>query len=458
MASATVFAQQTKSVMTIHHKDGTTTTYKVDAIDDVTFTELQLAALKNQVAIDDKVTDVTKVTMLQTASDYVFTLLNESDTLLTVSVPDSLMGTTIALGSEGAEGVKVSHLGEAQTLTGTVSAKFDKFKKNVTIALESETPAFADLRCKYSGTFVQEYASTDLISVTNVGETAEFGIASCLVMNPTATGAATTFAFGDAEATDAEGLLVGKAGVQLGISASKLYNGTIDMAEDADSYTFKYIDYTTRIVYEKVKAGTITTAQNSEGKVYVKLSATLDDNRVVELEYFGTATEVESLDAMIPAAVAEKAYKYYNADGDVTISKDLGTSYLDEYKGAFTFYFIPDGDTKYSSNKVELKVSEDLINAGEIQLSSLADKTCTSTFSLKFNLGGIQLQSYAAGHGYGLMPDNGTLTITKDDDGNYKVALDVYNNYTTLNYDGTFRTGGDNTHLVLNYQGTLETY
>lgn len=464
-ASAPVLAQQTKRVMTVVQKDGTKTVYKVDGVQNVTFTDVELAALKNQIAFNDDVAAVSKVAMLQTADANVFSLYAENaaaeaeaEPLLKITVPQSLMGTSVELGTDETERVQVEYKGEEVKLSGTMSAKFDKFKKNITISLESETAEYDDLRCKYSGSFVQEYASANSISVTNVGETAEFGIASALVMKPTTVGGTTCFAFGDVEAADAEGMLAGKVGVKLGISASKLYNGTIDMADDAESYTFQYIDYATRIVYDKVKSGTVTTAQNSEGKVYVKISATLVDNRVVELEYYGAVTEVESLDAMTPAAVAEKAYKYYNADGEVSLGKDLGTSYLDEYKGSYTFYLIPEGDTKYSSNKVELKVSEDLINAGEVQLSTLADKDCTSTFSLKFNAGSMQLQSYAAGHGYGLMPDNGTLTITKDDDGNYSIALDVYNNYTTLNYDGSMRTGGDNTRLVLNYQGTFEAY
>ena len=448
---------QTKRVMTVIQKDGTQKEYKVNSVQNVTFTDVEYTTLKNQWAFNDDIKDLTKVTMLETADAYVFSLYGEQveAPILEITMPKSLMGKVMELGVEDAAGVKIAYNGETPVLTGTVQAKFDKSKKNVTITLQSETADYSDLRCKWNNnSFTQVYSAANTIKVTNVSQVSDYRVASALCLKPTTTGAATTFAFGDAEAATAEDLLKGKAAVSVGISASKLYNGTIDMATETDSYSFKYIDYTTRIVYDKVKSGTITTAQDADGKLYIKIEATMDDNRVVELEYYGTTTEVESLDEMIPAAVAENEYKYYNSDGAVSLNKQLGTSYVDLYKGNYTFYFIPEGDSKYSSDKVVLKVSSDMINAGEIELASLAETTSTSIFDLKFNAGGIQLQSYAAGHGFGNTPNNGKLTITKDDNENYTIALDVYNKYKSQ----FTQNGGDNTHLVLNFKGTLEKY
>lgn len=450
-----IFAQ-TKRVMTVIQKDGTTKEYKVSSIQNVTFTDKQLATLKNQWAYNDDVKTLGKVTMLQTADANIFALYgDEADAtspVLEITMPQALMGKSLVLGSADAEGVKISYNGETPALTGTVQAKFDKTKKNVTITLEAETNEYNDLRCKWNDAFTQVYSATNTIKTTNVNDVNTYGIASALMLKPATTGAATTFAFGDAEATTAEGLLAGKVGVEVSISASKLYNGTIDMAADANSYTLKYIDYATRITYDKVKAGTITTAQDKDGKVYITINATFDDNRTVELEYYGTATTVESLDGMIPAAVAANEYKYYNSDGAVSLNKELGTSYIDEYKGNYTFYFIPEGESKTSSNKVVLKVSQDLINAGEVSIADLGD---TPIFDLKFTAGGMQLQSTAAGHGYGNTPNNGTLKIVKDDNDNYEVSLEIANRYKS---PWGSSIAGDNTKLVLNFQGKLEKY
>ena len=451
---------QTKRVMTVVQKDGTTKEYKVSSIQNVTFTDQELATLKNQWAYNDDVKALNKVTMLETADAYVFALYSDeadaTSPVLEITIPQALMSKKITFGTADAEGVTVSYNGETATLTGTVQARFDKTKKNVTINLEAETADYSDLRCNWNnGAFTQVYSATNTIKTTNVSEVGNYNVASALVLKPTTTGAATTFAFGDAEGTTAKDLLGGKVGVAVSISASKLYNGTIDMATDADSYTFKYIDYSTRIVYDKVKAGTITTAQDADGKLYIKIEATMDDNRTVELEYYGATTEVESLDDIIPAAVAANEYKYYNSDGAVSLNKELGTSYVEVYKGNYTFYLVPDGESKYSSLKVTLKVSEDLINAGEVALNNLGE---TAIFDLKFPNSAGQLQSYAAGHGYGYTPDNGTMTISKNDDNTYSISLDVKYNYTYKNYDGTTKNGGNNTRLTLNFQGQLETY
>ena len=447
---------QTRRVMTVHQKDGTTKVYKVNSIENVTFTDEALATLRNQWAYNDDVKDLSKVTMLDANGSYEFALYgNDNDTkpVFELTIPQSLMGQEITLGSDDAQDVKVAYNGETPKLTGTLQARFDKFKKNVTITLEAETADYSDLRCKWSnGAFTQIYTATNSIKTTNVNDVKTYDIASALVLNPATTGAATIFAFGDVEATTADGLLAGKIGVAVSISASKLYNGTIDMVADANSYTLKYIDYATRITYDKVKAGTITTAQDKDGKLYIKINATFDDNRTVELEYYGTAATVESLDGMIPAAVAANEYKYYNSDGAVSLNKELGTSYIDEYKGNYTFYFIPEGESKTSSNRVVLKVSQDLINAGEVSIADLGD---TPIFDLKFTAGGMQLQSTAAGHGYGNTPNNGTLKIVKDDNDNYEVSLEIANRYKS---PWGSSIAGDNTKLVLNFQGKLEKY
>jgi hypothetical protein len=137
----------------------------------------------------------------------------------------------------------------------------------------------------------------------------------------------------------------------------------------------------------------------------VSLEAVLEDGKTVSLSYFGTFAAAESLDEIIPSVVAENEYKYYNADGEVSITRQLGTSYMKEYKGNFTFYLIPEGDGKTSSDRVEVKVGSDLINAGEIDLANIGKKKIVD---IKYYAGSIQLQSYAAGHGYGNMPNNGT--------------------------------------------------
>lgn len=278
-----------------------------------------------------------------------------------------------------------------------------------------------------------------------------YNVASALVLNPATVGAATTFAFGDVEATTADGLLAGKIGVAVSISASKLYNGTIDLATDADSYTLKYIDYATRVTYEKVKAGTITTAKDKDGKLYIKINATFDDNRTIELEYYGATTSVESLEGMTPAVVSN-SYKLYNPDGSPLINKDICKVLFKQKNNIYTFYLYGgEFSSKYSGEKVTLQVNESFINAGTINLAELKDG---DNFQVKYS--DVQLYSPDAKYGgFNNTPDNGTFSIKKDAAGNYEISLDVVNTYTNAM---TPNGAGNKERLVFNYSGEVGAY
>lgn len=445
---------QTRRVMTVHQKDGTTKVYKVNSIENVTFTDEALKTLSNQWAYNDKVKDLSKVTMLDANGSYVFALYgsgSDSDTkpVFELTIPQSLMGQKITLGADDAQDVKVTYNGETPKLTGTLQARFDKSKKNVTITLDAETADYSDLRCKWTSAFTQIYSATNSIKTTNVNDVKTYDVASALVLNPATVGAATTFAFGDVKATTADGLLAGKIGVAVSISASKLYNGTIDLAADADSYTLKYIDYATRVTYEKVKAGTITTAQDKDGKLYIKINATFDDNRTIELEYHGATTAVESLDGMTPAVVSN-SYKLYNPDGSILKNQDICKVLLKQKNNIYTFYLYGgEFSSKYGSEKVTLQVDESFINAGTINLAKLKDG---DNFQVKYS--DIQLYSPDAKYGgSALTPDNGTFSIKKDAAGNYEISLDVVNTYTSATL-----SGGNKERLVFNYNGAVGTY
>ena len=444
---------QTRRVMTVHQKDGTTKVYKVNSIENVTFTDEALATLSNQWAYNDDVKDLSKVTMLNANGSYEFALYGSDSNIKPVfelTIPQSLMGKNIILGSDDAQDVKVAYNGETPKLTGTLQARFDKSKKNVTITLEAETADYSDLRCKWSNSaFTQIYSATNSIKTTNVNDVKTYDIASALVLNPATTGAATTFAFGDVEATTADGLLAGKIGVAVSISASKLYNGTIDLAADADSYTLKYIDYATRVTYEKVKAGTITTAKDKDGKLYIKINATFDDNRTIELEYYGATTSVESLDGMTPAVVSN-SYKLYNPDGSILINKDICKVLFKQKSNIYTFYLYGGEFSSKYGEKVTLQVDEKFINAGTINLAKLKDG---DNFKVKYS--DVELCSPDAKYmGYSNTPDNGTFSIKKDAAGNYEISLDVVNTYTNANTTN----GGNKERLVFNYNGAVEAY
>ena len=75
--AATTMTAQTKRVMTVIQKDGTQKEYKVNSVERVTFTDVELPSLRNQIAFDDNVESVAKVTLLEQGGNYSFDLYSE---------------------------------------------------------------------------------------------------------------------------------------------------------------------------------------------------------------------------------------------------------------------------------------------------------------------------------------------------------------------------------------------
>ena len=166
----------------------------------------------------------------------------------------------------------------------------------------------------------------------------------------------------------------------------------------------------------------------------------------------GKPTEAESLDEIIPKAVEENQYKYYNSDGEIAKTVKIGTSYISEGTKTVKFYLVKDGATsKKDEEQVYIEVEPSLIGAGEL---SLPEITLEKKYSIRYTVGGIQLDSHKKTGGYGNEPNNGTLSITKNEDGSYDIFLEVTNKYKN-NYTSD---GGDNTKIVLHYVGTFEKY
>lgn len=453
------FAQTTKNIMTVEDKDGVKTVYRVDNVERVSFSTKTFNTLKNQWELGGEAQNIASVTLQETDDANVFSLYGEAkaetkeagkaEPVMVFTMPKALMGNAVSLAEEG---VKVVLNGKEVALKGSLKIKFDKFQKNVIISLDAML-GNDDLRCEYNSVFTKVYTATQKITVTPTkGDAYTGNIASAFVVNPKNVGEAVNFAFGDVEATKPVDMLGGKYAAWISVTASKLYNGTIDMESDASSYTLHFIDYGTRTVYTKVKSGTITTAKDSEGNTYVKINATLPEGITFSVEYLGKPAEAESLEEIIPKAVEENQYKYYNSDGEVAKTVKIGTSYIKESTSAVKFYFVKDGATsKRDEEQVYIEVEPSLIGAGEV---SLPDINLEKKYSIKYTIGGIQLDSHKKTGGFGNEPTNGTLSITKNDDGSYEIFLDVTNKYKSQ-YTSN---GGDNTKIVLHYVGKFEQY
>lgn len=456
-------------VMTIHHKDGTTQEFAVSQLDSVTFDELTLPTLNNQYGVDQEVTDIKSVVMVQdaTSGGYEFSLYAESGitdpqdgALLTISLPSSLLGKSIDLASDDFSQVTMQATGVTyQSLEGTLKVSFDKFQTNVTFALESMTETGHYLRTAYTGAFSTSYSAANVYTVEAAGyEAAEYPFATVLRVKPTATGGSTSYAFGDVQATDAEGLKSGTNAVWFTVSAAKL-GTTINLATETGSYTFKYIDYSDGSVYEDVTTGTLSATENSNGKVRITLKATLADGTIINGDYYGDVIDVDALDNCIPEKQYGNVILYYNADGDVTVDQEITSAKYKESKDytysvtTTTIYFIPDGTNENDPQSCpQLTFTEQLVNAGTLNLVDLADGSLFKIYYKKIQLTSHDDKKY---YGYSTYPDNGTVRISRDDNGNYDIVLEVINSYTTSDFSGGTTTGGDNTKIILSYKGAV---
>lgn len=451
-------AQEHKHIMTVVQKDGKQVTYLVDNVERVTFSERIKPTLDNQWALDDKITGITNVVISETTDSCMVSLYGDSQTNATtpdiaITLPASLMGKDIDLTSDDAEHVTIRKEGVKVKPTGMLSVKFDKFGKNIMVTLESELNGGLEFRAVYKGTFGRSYDSSLAIKITPTeGEITTSHIASAFRIQPISVGDATHLAFSDVTASTPKDALQGKYAIWISVAASKLNSSAVNMATDAESYTFRLIDYTTGTVYDKVTEGTITTAVDFAGKQYVHVMATLDNGMQVEADYLGQYTNVDDLDPMIPTPVMQNGYHYYNSDGEETNSAIIEKVLYKDKTSYMTLYLYPKGSTsKYDDSRIELQFSMALLNAGKIDLSQLKDG---DMFSLKYTAGGIQLTSPDAKYmGYSNVPNNGTLTISRDNEGKYSVFLDVKNRYNCK--ANNVVNGGDNTRLVVSFNGEL---
>lgn len=439
-------------VMTVFKKDGTKQTFRVAQVDSVAFEEKQQPDLSAQMAINDSVISIAKVVSMQNGDNYTLQLYPQTaaeevgeSPLFTITLPANQLSATIDLSSTTAT---VAATGVATTrLSGSLRVAFDKLGKNISIELNALTGNGDELRAAYNGTFETAYAATNSFAFTpRDGEQTQYAIPAMLRMKAKSVGDVTSFAFADIAATTAKDLLGAHNAVWLAVSASKL-NTTFDLATSSSSYTFRFIDYATGTVYDKVVSGSITTKQANDDKVYVKLEAVLDNGTKVNAEYFGTVTDVESLEEMMPTPVMANQYTFYNADGGVLTQMAVAKVTSAVKNGVTTLTFVSEEGDANGSPKLEF--TDKFVNAGIVPLNNLQKG---DGFNIQY--GSFQLSSPEEKYyGYNNVPDNGSLKITQADDGTYDIYLEIVNSYTTpaLNTHG-----GDNSKLVLSYKGKVE--
>ncbi len=410
--------------------------------------------LNNQYLVNGEINPINSVVMLEVEGGYqfgVYEQANVSDFSTTPAIElfiaTASMGQKLDLATLTAEQATLSLAGtEVSQLTGTLKVNFAEKGKPFAIELEAKNQEGTPLRANYSGEYATTYVAQNPHFTVN--ETAYGAITSVLRKTE---GGKTNFAFADNSATTAEACLNAHVGVWFALTP---YKGEID-ASQATSFIF--IDYDNNKVYDSsnsnIKEGTITTLQATDGKVYISMNVTLDNGIVIDAEYFGEATDVTDLTAMLPAK--EYGFYYYNSDGTEATSAVINkVTCKTNYSGMLeiTFGNTDSNVANLVSTWPKLTISPDLVNQGVIDCSNLPN----NSFSIRYGDFQIDAPSGTSKDKYVHLANNGTLEVSKDDAGNYKISFDMKNKYLKyVESDDAYVEQGDNSRLVITYEGAV---
>lgn len=457
LGCATADAQE---VMTIHRSDGTSTDIPVQEVKEVTF---ETRTLNKQYDINGTVCEIGSLLEWRTAGNedtltyFVYPETEQTsptaEAPLTIRVAADCIGKELNLAEAVAArqvAITCPAIGEKADWAGTFQAQKDRLGSTLTLTLNAVS-GIQYVAASYRGSFTRGYFSTDTYRFTPSGKEVEEGSIHSVfrIDDPAATYSA--FAFGSLEASTPEGLSSGNYAVIFQLPSALIKSGgTIDLAAEADSYQFRFIDFADNKLYEndELTEGSITYFEIGD-RVYFKIHVTLRNGVEAEGEYFGTTTAAESFDPIIPQAGVTNGLRIYDADGTTLNYETSFTQLVVEeknYKGepGLNLYFLPTGEESTSDQFLvpKIRISQTLINAGEINLSEIAANT------MVFQFQDIQLYS----------PDNewvnafteGTFSIAREGS-TYTINLSTPNTYK-----GPYGEG-DGRIIVLNYSGEATT-
>lgn len=453
-----------------------------------TCAEAQLPALNNQYELNEVATAIGSVLLwhdpLTGACSYYFyadsdvTAPQEDLAGLTITLAEGV-DPSINLGTADPEEVKVS-CGSFSTdngsTTGTLTLESDAKNGTITLTLDAEQ-GDTHLRAAYTGAYVEGFASSNYIKVTEGDISEEKTLSKIFIQE----GVSNVLTFGMVDAETPEDLMTGHYAVSLTMSTPQLQGGTADIAA-IRAQLFDYQLYKTwdNANFPSGMTGSVVTARTGDGsKTYIRFKVQYPDGPTLEGEWFGEMTSQSENVDMTPVAPFRSHITIMKPDGvtqvydttlgtlEVRMEKDYKLRGGDpNYGGAiydvYVFYFRPEGysesiESKYTVPQFWIPAS--YVGQTDVNLAAGAEGLY---WSLKYQNSGLQKTEYSEnysmfGSTYGTCPKEAKATAVRNEDGTWKVSFTMTDTYTVYSYGSSYESGSGN-KLVIEWEGPATKY
>ena len=308
------------------------------------------------------------------------------------------------------------------------------------------------LRLELTADPLTTYASEQTMSVESFQSEPFSGSVGTVLYKPVVGigGGSPVIVIGDAVATDAEGMRQGRYALEVSLAGNRFKNGAVDLSE-TDSYSITLYDYAegkTKEITSHYK-GHVTTLADPEKNgenIYINIDFDAEAGTHFTTEYFGPLTTVDNLDGLTPQIAETNNVILTNDKGVQTLNQEITSMQVRESNDGTVYLYMMTDSTRPDDSMLTpcIQVSPAHINAGTLSLPELKEQ-----WSVSFKTINV---AYAKTEWHPAIT-NGTLSVSKGDDGKWDVTVDLKNEYNNMG-----SLSGDGTALTIHYAGEASAY
>lgn len=308
------------------------------------------------------------------------------------------------------------------------------------------------LRLELTADPLTTYASEQTMSVESFQTEPFSGTVGTVLYKPVVGigGGSPVLVIGDAIATDAEGMRSGRYALEVSLAGNRFKNGKVDLSE-TDSYSITLYDYAegkTKEITSHYKGHVTTLADPEKGgeNIYINIDFDAEAGTHFTAEYFGPLTAVSDLEGLAPQIAETNNVILTNDKGVQTLNQEITSMQLRESNDGTLYLYMMTDSTRPDDAMLTpcVQISPAHVNAGTLSLPDLKDQWSISFKTI--NLAYAKTEWHPA-------ITNGTLSVSKDDDGKWEVTVDLRNEYNNMG-----SISGDGTSLTIHYAGPASAY